>query len=145
MLIDYQENCCRYAMPFPGMTETLATLRAGGLALGLVTNGEAVFQSRYIEALGLRERVDAILISEIEGIRKPDRELFLRAAKRLDAAPANCLFVGDNPTADILGAHAAGMATAWFRSGMEWPADQEAPPGSVIDTLPEVLNLTRKA
>ncbi|WP_457796669.1 HAD family hydrolase [Methylocystis sp. S23] len=146
MLVDYQENCCRYAMAFRGMTETLATLRARGLAIGVVTNGESAFQSRHIEALRLRERVDAILISESEGLRKPDRRLFMRAAKRLDVQPAHCLFVGDNPTVDILGAHAAGMATAWFRSGMAWPADLEAPPGAVIDALPEVLDLIwRKA
>ena len=82
MLIDYQENCCAYARPFPGMAETLAMLRAWGIAIGLVTNGEELFQSKHIEALGLRDWVDTILISEVEGLRKPDKELFLRAASR---------------------------------------------------------------
>ncbi len=141
MLIDYEENCCRYARPFPGMIETLTTLRAWGLAIGIVTNGESVFQSRHIEALGFRERVDTILISEVEGLRKPDKELFLRAAARLHVAPAQCLFVGDNPAADILGAHAAGMMTAWFRSGMTWPNNLVPMPEVAIDAIFEVLDL----
>jgi putative hydrolase of the HAD superfamily len=126
------------------MVETLTTLRAWGVATGLVTNGDEVFQSRHIKALGLREWVDTILISEVEGLRKPDKELFFRAASRLNVDPKHCLFVGDNPIADILGAHSAGMDTAWFRCGTVWPADIEAPPGAVIDALPEVLNLIHR-
>jgi len=141
MLMDYRENCCRFAKPFPGMAETLAALRTRGMATGVVTNGEEAFQSRRIAALKLREKVDTILISEVEGLRKPDKAIFFRAASRLKVDPEQCLFVGDNPAADILGAHAAGMATAWFRCGMAWPPDLQAPPGAVIDTLPEVLNL----
>jgi putative hydrolase of the HAD superfamily len=144
LLADYQSNCCRFARPFPGMAETLETLRGRGFAIGVVTNGETAFQSRHIEALSLSDRVDAILISEREGLRKPDKALFLRAAVRLGTDPARCLFVGDNPMADILGAHAAGMKTAWFRSGTPWPVEIAAPPGAVISRLPEVLTLVAR-
>ena len=143
LLADYRERCCEYAQAFPAMPETLASIRADGLAIGLVTNGEAEFQWRHIEALALREMVDTVLISETEGLRKPNKVIFLRAAERLNVRPEQCLFVGDNPIADILGAHAAGMQTAWFRSGMVWPNDIAAPPGAVVDTLPEVLEVIK--
>ena len=57
--------------------------------------------------------VDSILVSEKEGIRKPDPEIFWRAASRLSLKPEDCLFVGDNPVADILGATDAGMQAIW--------------------------------
>jgi putative hydrolase of the HAD superfamily len=141
LLLDYRNRRCRFARPFPGMAHTLSVIRLRGLAIGIVTNGETEFQSRTIEALGLRELVDVVLISEAEGIRKPDEAIFRRAASRLNAQTGECLFVGDNPVADVLGAHSAGMKTAWFRSGVIWPSDLEPPPGPAISALPEVLGL----
>jgi putative hydrolase of the HAD superfamily len=141
MIEDYARRFCTFAREFPGMNGTLQALRAQGLKLGIVTNGETEFQTRSIDALGLGALVDEVLISEREGLRKPDAQLFQRAAQRLGAPMAHCLFVGDNPVADILGAHAAGMRTAWFGPGVEWPGDIGPMPGVKIDTLPQVLGL----
>lgn len=85
--------------------------------------------------------VDAVLISQTEGLRKPDPALFKRTAARMRIPVSECLFVGDNPIADVLGAHNAGMRTAWFRCGLDWPADLPPPPGAVIEELSEVLAL----
>jgi putative hydrolase of the HAD superfamily len=82
-----------------------------------------------------------VLISEAEGVRKPEQAIFERAARRLGVESRQCLFVGDSPTADVLGAHAAGMRTAWFRCGMTWPPDLAPAPGPAIDALSEVLRL----
>lgn len=141
LLADYQEACCRHARPFAGMSETLQALRARSKRLAVVSNGETVFQGRHVTALALEALVDAVLVSQTEGLRKPDPALFHRAAERLGAAPADCLFVGDNPTADILGAAGAGMRTAWFRCGQTWPADLPPNPGPTIEALEEVLAL----
>lgn len=62
LLADYREACCRHAQGFPGMAETLKTLRTRGLRLGIVSNGETEFQIRHINALGLDLLVDAILV-----------------------------------------------------------------------------------
>lgn len=141
LLADYLENCCRHARPFDGMRELLLALRANGHRLGIVSNGETVFQQRHIAALGLDELVDAVLVSQAEGLRKPDPRLFQLAATRLGVAPAHCLFVGDNPQADVLGAHAAGMRSAWFRCGQQWPAQLAPNPGATVERLAEVLAL----
>ena len=141
LLADYLEGCSLHARPLPGMAETLKGLRSGGISLGIVTNGESAFQARHIEALGLHDLVDVVLISQAEGLRKPEAELFQRAAARLGVPPGRCLFVGDDPEADILGAHAAGMQTAWLRRGWGWPAALPPPPGATIDALSEVPNL----
>jgi putative hydrolase of the HAD superfamily len=141
LLDDYRSRCCEYALPFEGMTETLCALRSRGVALGLITNGETIFQSRHVAALGLRELVDVVLISEAEGLRKPDPALFLRGVARLGVVPSRSLFVGDNPSADILGAHAVGMKTAWFHCGQSWPEQLPRNPGASIERLCEVLGL----
>jgi putative hydrolase of the HAD superfamily len=79
------------------MAKTLSDLRDRSLRLGIVTNGETAFQRRHIEALGLDRLVDAVLISQSEGLRKPDPVLFGRAAAKLGVTAADCVFVGDNP------------------------------------------------
>lgn len=141
LLADYQTRCAHFAVPFHGAFELLAGLRSRSLALGIVTNGDTEFQARHIRALGLDRLMDAILISEQEGLRKPDAEIFRRAAAKLGVDPAQCLFVGDNPVVDVLGAAAAGMRVAWFRQGQVWPSNQPAPPGATIDHLTDVLSL----
>lgn len=145
LLADYRSRCCHFARPFPGMIRTLSMIRSMSLPIGIVTNGESEFQARKIDALGLRELVDAILISEAEGVRKPEKDIFERAACRLGVQSTQCLYVGDSPTADVLGAHAVGMKTAWFRCGMTWPGELERPPGPAIDALSEVLRLIEEA
>lgn len=55
-----------------------------------------------------------VLDSAVEGLRKPDPALYLRAAERLGIAPACILHVGDSWPRDIVPAHAVGMHTAWL-------------------------------
>ncbi len=141
LLADYRQRCCEHARGFAGMANSPEALRGKGLKLGIVTNGETDFQMRNIKALGLEGMVDAILISEAEGLRKPDAAIFFRAAERVGARPEQCLFVGDNPEADILGAHRAGMKTAWFNSGAVWPEGLAVNPGAEIRELSQTLGL----
>jgi putative hydrolase of the HAD superfamily len=141
MLGDYRQRSCEHARCFPGVAQTLAALKEMGLKLGIVTNGETEFQMKNTRALGLDALMDAILISEAEGLRKPDAALFQRAAERLDTRPDQCLFVGDSPEADILGAHGAGMETAWFNVGTAWPLALSPNPGAEISALARVLEL----
>ena len=141
LLEDYRQRSCEHARGFPGMSRTLEALRGKGFKLGIVSNGETDFQMRNIGALGLEALVDAVLISEAEGLRKPDKALFHRAAQHLGARPDQCLFVGDNPEADILGAHAAGMRTAWFNVGAVWPGALAPNPGVEIRHLAQTIKL----
>nr|WP_321362024.1 HAD-IIIA family hydrolase [uncultured Hyphomonas sp.] len=143
LLSDYNERCCEHARGFPHMRETLQQLRSEGLKLGIVSNGWTRFQTRHINALGLEDLVDACLISEAEQLRKPDARLFARAASRVGASLQDCLFIGDNPVADILGAHGAGMQTAWIPRGLDWPDDAASNPGHTLQDLSEVIELVQ--
>ncbi|MFT3975947.1 MAG: HAD family hydrolase [Sphingomonas bacterium] len=141
LLADYRARCPDFARPIDGMEMVLRELRARRLPLGIVTNGETAFQSAHIRALGIDRLVDTVLISEAEGLRKPEAALFLRAADRLGVAPAQCLFVGDNPVADVMGATRAGMQGVWLREeGQDWPVDL-SPPGGSISGLAELLEM----
>jgi putative hydrolase of the HAD superfamily len=140
LLADYQAIYPRYAMLSPGATETLLALRAKGLKTGIVTNGSAVVQNGKIDATGLRPLLDVVLVSEAEGLRKPDRRFFALALQRLNLTADEAIFVGDNPAVDIDGARTAGLLAVWYHSTTEWPDDLQ-PPAHDITALFEVVAL----
>lgn len=128
----YDDHC---APPEDTLT-TLATLKARGKCMGVVTNGLTLRQNKKIDALGIREYFSAIVISEEEGIKKPHPEIFARAAARIDCAPEECVFVGDHPVADVDGARAVGMAAVWKRVSY-W--DMLRDDVEVVDRLSDIL------
>ena len=115
LLADYRAEFPRACVLFPDAVQTLAGLRASGLKLGLITNGSVRMQSRKLQCLTLSPAFDTILISEAEGIAKPDRQIFHRAVERLNTTPAQAVFVGDHPDVDVAGARSAGMRAVWRR------------------------------
>jgi putative hydrolase of the HAD superfamily len=102
--------------PFPEVLPTLRWLRNRKLKLGIITNGTISAQEAKIHGLGFAPLMDTVLISEREGIRKPDAAIFARALTRLDLSAADAWFVGDHPDADIRGACEAGLTAVWRKS-----------------------------
>ena len=95
---------------FPEAANVLASLRREGMRLGILTNGSQEQQTAKLRAIGLFDMVDVICTAETLGIWKPDRRAFEALAEQLGVPPAECLFVGDHPAQDILGATSAGMS-----------------------------------
>jgi putative hydrolase of the HAD superfamily len=138
LLNDYEAQFQFHCVPFPGLIEMLNTLQQQGYLLGIISNGRGEFQTKAISGLGIQNYFDVMLISEIEGVRKPATEIFQRAMTRLGVSAQNSLFVGDNPDADILGAKSAGMRTIWKRSS-QWIEATGA--DAAIDELSEISSI----
>lgn len=136
LAVDFWDRYHRFCRPFPDVVGTLEELRSRGKKLGLVTNGRDVIQNGTIDALQIRHLLDSILISGAEGIRKPSRAIFERAAERLGVEPFECCHVGDHPEIDVSGARAAGLSAVWKRVPY-WSQPREAV--ATIDILSEVL------
>lgn len=118
----------------------LDTLADAKIPFGVITNGSAR-QWRKIEALALDKRTSCLFVSETFGLKKPNPAIFHAAAACLGVPPADILFVGDNPIADIVGAHAAGMPAAWLHRDQQWPDEIEEKPEFVISTLGELTTI----
>ena len=135
LLEDYETQFQFACVPFPGLLPMLSKLKSEGYSLGIVTNGFGEFQSRSIDGLGIRRYLDAVLISDVEGVRKPQLAIFQRAMEKLDVRSADSTFVGDNPDADIAGAKRAGMRTIWKRH-LYSSAPEKV--DAIIDNLDEI-------
>jgi putative hydrolase of the HAD superfamily len=127
----------RHCKPLPDVLETLTELRAQGKQLGVITNGTAAFQQHKVDVLGLRPHLDVVLVSESEGVSKPDPEIFKRGAHRVGVSVTECCYVGDHPEFDVAGATAADMLAVWKRTPY-WSLTSPAP---TIVRLSEVLSL----
>lgn len=127
--------------PAPGVPELLARL-GERTRLGLVSDGYASVQRAKFKALGLEPHFDAVVFSDELGREhwKPSPRPFEVVTELLGVAPANCVYVADNPTKDFIGARSIGMATVRLRrpEGVyalaEPPSAAHAPDFEVIET-----------
>ena len=62
-----------------------------------------------LRRFGLDEHVDATVFCRDAGWRKPARQIFEFALKKLKAKPRDCVFVGDDPRWDLVGPRAVGI------------------------------------
>jgi HAD superfamily hydrolase (TIGR01450 family) len=75
-------------------------------------------------------------------VGKPSITLLHEAAESIGQLPAACLYVGDNPEADIAGAHAAGMDAMLVLTGVASTGDQAADrPEHILPSVADLVNL----
>ncbi|HEX6845099.1 MAG TPA: HAD-IA family hydrolase [Actinomycetota bacterium] len=107
------------------------------LTLGIVSNFEAWLEE-LLGALGVRERFPVRAISGIEGVEKPEPEIFLRALARAGVEPGEAVYVGDNPEFDVVPAAALGMTPVLIDRRERFPDHDGLRIGDLRD-LPAVV------
>jgi putative hydrolase of the HAD superfamily len=92
----------------PDALPALDRLTATDLVLGLISNFEAWLE-RLLESLEVQHYFDVTVISGVEGVEKPDPEIFRIALERAGVAAGESVYVGDHPFFDVQAAREAGM------------------------------------
>ncbi|HEU5135983.1 MAG TPA: HAD family hydrolase [Steroidobacteraceae bacterium] len=111
--------------------EVIASLEflASRFRLATLSNGNA-----DLEVIGLAHHFEVTLSAGALGYAKPDPRAYTALAEALTLKPAEILFVGDEPHADVDGPRTAGMQTVWMnRRGVVWPDALPAADASVTD------------
>lgn len=127
-------NLCE---PFDDVVPALQRLRED-FRLATLTNGNA-----DLGRIGLAHHFEVSLHASALGCAKPDSRVYLALADALTLTPAEILFVGDEPYADVVGPRAVGMQTVWVnRVGATWPDALPAADASVTDLAGLVTLLT---
>jgi 2-haloacid dehalogenase len=115
--------------PFPDVTPGLERLRAAGHAPVVLTNSARATAEAHLEGAGIRGRLDAVIGTDELGVHKPGRGAYLGALARLGADPADAWMVAAHDW-DVVGAHLAGLRTAYLDRGGPRPVsirvDREA-------------------
>ena len=93
---------------YPEVVEVLNALR-GRFDLAVISNFDGRLRM-ILEHLGVSPFFSHVFLSSELGADKPDPEIFRRALRLSNVAPAEALHVGDDPVRDWDAARAAGLA-----------------------------------
>jgi HAD superfamily hydrolase (TIGR01549 family) len=98
----------------PGAKALLQRCVAQGKQLAIVSNNLRAEQLRKLRKLELEQFFSVVTVSGDHGYSKPDARLFHQCLRELGVAAGEAVMIGDNWTADVEGAEAAGLAAIWF-------------------------------
>jgi len=100
----------------PGIKEYLLSLKKE-YKLGLLTDGYIQTQKNKINALGLNNIFDQILITEELGRKfwKPSMIPFSKICDKLGILPTDAIYIADNPKKDFKGPNQLGMGSIRLR------------------------------
>ena len=101
--------------PLPGASALLGRLRAAGVPHGIATSGRRPEIDLSLEALGVPD--DTVVVPRGEVSRaKPEPDLFVECARRIDVPADECYVVGD-AVWDLLAARRAHMFSVGLLTG----------------------------
>ncbi len=133
---------CRAQPLLPGVRQRLDEARELGLGLAIASSSGATWVRAWLEHNAIGERFSAVCTREDVARVKPEPDLFLLAAERLDIAPRACLVFEDSPNG-IRAASAAGMRCVAVRNALT--RSLRLPPSDLLleslaeTTLPDIL------
>jgi beta-phosphoglucomutase len=109
----------------PGVGPLLHSLRDAGFRLAVGSSGPPDNVALVLDRLKARDLFDAVVTGDDVTRGKPDPEVFLIAAKRLNVPPPRCVVVEDAPPG-VAAANAGGMASVGLVSTGRKPEDLAA-------------------
>lgn len=113
----------------------------GRFKLALLSDGFLAAQRRKVDALGLTERIDSVVLTDELGrdYWKPDPRAFESLASGFKLGGRQCAYVADNPSKDFVAPNALGWLSVMVRRSGALYADRPVPAGGqpqfVIDSL----------
>lgn len=125
---------------FPGVPDALGRLRAGGVAMALVTNGDTSQQRAKIERYDLGRYFDVIQIEGEFGAGKPEEIVYRHVLERLGVPAREAWMVGDHIEWDVAAPQRLGLRGVWIdREGAGLAAGSGVRPHRIIREFPEIV------
>ncbi len=106
--------------------------------LGAVSDAQSAWAKAELNAVGLLNFFNPLIISGDYGYRKPDPRLFKKALKRMNLSADEVVFIGNDLYRDIYGAGLMNMRSVFFRSNQGDHTFTEARPDYVITQFSEL-------
>jgi beta-phosphoglucomutase len=135
----YREAAQRGVELLPGAGQLMAALQAGGWKQAVGSSAPRENLGLILELTGIARFLGAVIAAEDTVRGKPDPEVFLRAADRLQVDPGRCVVFEDAP-AGVQAARAAGMRCVAVRFAAHHTEEQLRSSGAdvVIASLADI-------
>lgn len=95
-LVHYESRIAELSRPFDEMLAALDTLERAGVGAAVCTNKREGLARKLLGALGLSDRLAAIVGGDTCGVAKPDPTPLLHAIEAAGGARESSVFVGDS-------------------------------------------------
>jgi putative hydrolase of the HAD superfamily len=130
----------------PDAKQVVIELSKRGYCLGIIANTITETEiPDWLEEEGLTPYFETVILSSIFRHRKPGPQIYLEAARRAGVDPARSVYVGDNPSRDILGTRRAGFGMAIILMEPDTlekePSTGDDEPDLIIHKLSELLDV----
>lgn len=109
------ESYRRHSTPSKGARELVQGLKERGLKLAVASSSRTAWVETALDALGLAAAFDTVVTGDMVTHSKPDPEIYLLAAARLNVEPCACIAIEDAPKG-VASARAAGMTVIGVRT-----------------------------
>ncbi len=129
---------------FPDVKPGLEQLKALGLRLAVLSNGEPKMLQSAARSAGIADLLDAVISVDEVKVFKPSPRVYELAATRLNTPKSNIGFVTSNNW-DAHGAGSAGLTTFWIQRAAAEPAEELGYPAAhVVHLLTDLPALIRR-
>ena len=123
---------------FPDVEPSLRRLKAQGLKLAILSNGEPKMLQAASAHAGIAGLLDAVISVDEIKVFKPSPRVYALAASRLGLSARAIGFVSSNNW-DVHGAGSAGLATFWIQRAAAEPAEQlDYPASRIVHSLADL-------
>ena len=122
---------------YPEVGDVLRRLRAAGLKLAILSNGEPAMLAAAVENAGIGALLDAVISVEEAGVYKPDPRVYRLAVDRLAVRAEQIAFQSSNAW-DVNGAACFGLRPVWIN---RFGAPAERLPGDAEHELQDLSGL----
>ena len=126
---------------FPDVKPGLQQLKAQGVRLAILSNGEPKMLQSAARSAGISDLLDAIISVDEVRVFKPSPRVYELASSRLKTAKGDIGFVSSNNW-DVNGAGAAGLTAFWIqRAAAEAPEELGYPAARVVHAITDLPSL----
>jgi 2-haloacid dehalogenase len=122
---------------YPEVGDVLRRLRAAGLKLAILSNGEPAMLAAAVENAGIGALLNAVISVEEAGVYKPDPRVYRLAVDRLAVRADQIAFQSSNAW-DVNGAACFGLRPVWIN---RFGAPAERLPGEAEHKLRDLSGL----
>ena len=133
----YEANPTQLSRPYPGVPETLATLRRRGYRTAICTNKPQQATLAVMQGLDLLPLFDGIAGGDRFPVRKPHPSHLLRLIAELGARPEASAMIGDNEN-DAAAAHSAAVPLVLVRYGYARVEPESLAADALLDHFSEL-------
>ena len=136
----FNERQEKHMMLFPDSIKALEKIKAAGIRMILVSNGNSDKQRGKIDRFGIEKYFEQCLIEGEVGYGKPDIRIFKLALSILELKAEDVWMVGDNLVWDVEAPQKVGIYSIWNdykKTGL--PINSKIVPDRIINSIIELI------